>query len=204
MAETTSQTNDSNQAGATRRWLTLANGITLARFACAPMSLAAIFGGYWLFAAGLFVFAVLSDVLDGIVARRRGTASALGGLLDHSADAIYVAVTLWALAYVEAKAGTDVVPGILPLFIALAFLQYMLDSKSLAGKPLRGSWLGRCNGIAYFVFAGLVIGRKALGIDWPPDAVVYWTGLAIVVSTLASMLSRVSAFARQRGSAEGE
>ena len=198
MADATPQTNDSNSAGASSRWLTLANGITLARLACAPLSLVAIFAGYWLLAAGLFVFAVASDMLDGFVARRRGTASALGGLLDHTADAVYVAVTLWSIAYVEAQAGEDLVPGILPLFIVLAFLQYVLDSKSLAGKPLRGSWLGRCNGIAYFVFVGVVVGRHALGLDWLPEDLVHWLGLAIVVSTLASMLSRVSTFARKR------
>ena len=193
MANVTPPTTHSPAANSASRWLTLANGISLARLACAPVSLYAIFAGRWVLAAGTFAGAVVSDLLDGFVARRRGTVSALGGLLDHTADAVYVTVTLWSIAYVEAQAGVDVVPGILPLFIALAFLQYVLDSKSLAGKPLRGSWLGRCNGIAYFVFAGVVVVRGAADVDWPPDAVVYWLGLAIVVSTLASMFNRLRA-----------
>ena len=179
--------------GATR-WATLANGVSLFRLALTPVSVHAVLASRWQLAAAVFALAVASDFLDGFLARRRGTASALGGVLDHTADATFIAATLWAIAFAEAQVRVDLVPGILPLFVALAFAQYLLDSKALAGKPLRASWLGRCNGIAYFVFAGVVVGRHALGLDWLPEELVHWLGLAIVVSTLASMLSRVSTF----------
>lgn len=176
---------------ASNRLLTLANAISAARLVAAPFSLAAVLGGAWLVAAVIFVAAVASDFLDGFVARRRGTASALGGVLDHTADAVFVTLTLWAIAYGEAQVRSDVVPGILPLFIALAFLQYLLDSKALAGQPLRTSVLGRINGIAYFVVVGVVVIRNALGIGWLADEVIYWSCLAVVVSTLISMLDRL-------------
>lgn len=171
--------------------LTLANAISTARLVAAPFSLAAVLGGAWNLAAGIFVAAVVSDFLDGFVARRRGTVSALGGVLDHTADAVFVTLTLWAVAYGEAQVRSDVVPGILPLFIALAFLQYLLDSKALAGQPLRTSILGRINGIAYFVVVGVVVIRNALGVGWLPDEIIYWASLAVVVSTLISMLDRL-------------
>lgn len=174
-------------------WLTLANAISLARLIAAPATLLAVFAGHWPLAAWLFAGAVVSDFLDGFVARRRGTVSALGGVLDHAADAVYVTVVLWAIAYDEAQVGTDLVPGILPFLIASAFLQYLLDSKALAGQPLRTSRLGRINGIAYFVVAGTVIVRNALNLDWLPDAAIYWAAVAVVVSTLASMLDRLRA-----------
>ena len=155
------------------------------------MSLHAVFAGRWQLAAVIFAVAVASDFLDGFLARRFAAASALGGVLDHTADAVFVAVTLWAIAYAEAQTGTDLVPGILPLFIALAFAQYLLDSKALAGKPLRASWLGRANGIAYFVIAGVIIGRHALEAAWLPAEAIYWAGLAVLVSTLASMVDRL-------------
>ena len=179
-------------SGAASPWLSPANLISLARLAIAtPLSLYAVFAGRWLLAAGVFLAAVASDFLDGIVARRRHAVSALGGALDHSADAIYVAVTLWAVAYTEAQTRVDAVPGILPLFIVLAFLQYLLDSRALAGRPLRTSRLGRGNGIAYFVLAGVVLFREALGLDWLPAEAVYWAGLAILISTMASMFDRL-------------
>ena len=173
------------------RWATLANGVSLLRLALTPMSLHAVFAGRWQLAAVIFVVAVASDFLDGFLARRFAAVSALGGVLDHTADAVFVAVTLWAIAYAEAQTGTDLVPGILPLFIALAFAQYLLDSKVLAGKPLRASWLGRANGIAYFAIAGVVIGRHALEAAWLPAEAIYWAGLAVLVSTLASMVDRL-------------
>ncbi len=193
------------QGPSTGSWLTLANAISLARLAATPFSLMAVLAGQWRLAAGIFVGAVISDFLDGIVARRRGTVSALGGVMDHSADAIYVSVTLWAVAYAEAQAGADAIPGILPLFIVLAFLQYLLDSRALAGQALRTSHLGRVNGIAYFVLTGTIIVRNALAIPasgdafgappevlaWLPDEAIYWAGLIVLVSTLVSMLDRL-------------
>ena len=181
-----------------RRWLTAANALSLSRIAATPFSLAAVIDGQWRLAGWIFVAAVASDFLDGIIARWRRTVSALGGVLDHTADAFFVTLTLWGIAYAEVDAGIDVVPGILPWFIALAFLQYLLDSKALAGQPLRTSRLGRANGIAYFVIAGTVIGRNALGIDWLPDEAIYWAALLVLVSTLASMFDRLRALAGGR------
>ena len=185
---------------AKRRWLTAANVISLARLAATPFSLAAVLDGNWRLAGLIFAGAVASDFLDGIIARWRGTVSNLGGVLDHTADAVFVAVTLWGIAYLEVGAGTDVVPGILPWLIVLAFLQYLFDSKALSGQPLRASWLGRVNGIAYYVVAGTVIGRNALGLDWLPDEAIYWATLAVLVSTLASMFDRLRALTNLRTS----
>ena len=161
------------------------------RLALAPVSLHAVLAGRWQLAAGVFAAAVASDLLDGLLARRQSSASPLGGLLDHTADAVFVTLTLWGIAYAEAQVGVDLVPGILPLAIALAFLQYLVDSKAMAGKPLRASWLGRANGVAYFVLAGIVIGRNALELTWLPAEGVYWLGLLVLVSTLASMFQRL-------------
>ena len=180
------------------RWLTAANVISVARLAAAPFSLAAVLHGNWPLAGMIFAGAVASDFLDGIIARWRNTVSNLGGVLDHTADAVFVAVTLWGIAYLEVGTGTDVVPGILPWFIALAFLQYVLDSKALSGAPLRTSRLGRVNGIAYYAVAGTVIGRNALGFDWLPDEAIYWAALAVLVSTLISMFDRLRALTKLR------
>ncbi|MDE0038510.1 MAG: CDP-alcohol phosphatidyltransferase family protein [Gammaproteobacteria bacterium] len=179
-------------------WLTAANVVSLARLAATPFSVVAVLDANWRLAGMIFAGAVASDFLDGIIARWRNTVSNLGGVLDHTADAVFVAVTLWGIAYLEVGTGTDVVPGILPWFIVLAFLQYLFDSKALSGQPLRTSWLGRVNGIAYYVVAGTVIGRNALGIDWLPDEAIYWAALAVVVSTLVSMFDRLRALTKPR------
>lgn len=190
---------DGHPVSATKpRWLTTANVISLARLAATPFSLVAVLGGNWRLAGVIFAGAVVSDFLDGIVARSRKTASNLGGVLDHTADAVFVAVTLWGIAYLEVGTGADVVPGILPWLIVLAFLQYLFDSKALSGQPLRTSRLGRVNGIAYYVVAGTVIGRNALDLGWLPDEAIYWAALAVLVSTLISMFDRLRALTNLR------
>ena len=49
------------------------------------------------------------------------------------------------------------IPAPLPLLVAAAFLQYVLDSRALAGSTLQASMLGRGNGICYFILTGLAI-----------------------------------------------
>jgi phosphatidylglycerophosphate synthase len=172
--------------------LTIANGLTAVRLLAAPVCAFAILDGAVWMAGGLFALAVATDLADGRIARRRGEVSALGGLLDHTTDATFVSTGLGALAF------QGIVPVLLPIGVVLAFLQYVFDSKSLAGQPLRASWLGRWNGIAYFVVLGIPVVRDALGIPWPPNSLVLWIGWTLVATTAASMLNRAQALVRAR------
>jgi hypothetical protein len=90
------------------------------------------------------------------------------------------------------------VPAPLPFLVALAFLQYTLDSKSLAGQPLRASFLGRWNGIFYFVMVGIPVVRDALGLAWPGPGLVMAIGWAMVASTVISMGDRGLALLKSR------
>jgi hypothetical protein len=82
-------------------------------------------------------------------------------------------------------------PLILPVLIPAAFLQYMLDSKSLSGKPLRSSHLGRYNGVCYFIFAGFPVMQITLGITLIPFDWFMWLGWGLVLSTAISMIDRL-------------
>ena len=155
------------------------------RLLAAPCFYFAIIEASWWTACVLFWFAVASDVVDGRLARARNETSAFGGLLDHASDATFVTLGQLALA----AAGR--VPLLLPILIVAAFLQYVLDSKSLAGRDLRTSALGRWNGILYFFPPGIIVTREALGLDVPPDALVLVLGWALVLSTLISMGDRL-------------
>jgi phosphatidylglycerophosphate synthase len=172
---------------------TWANLLTLCRAGLVVPCVLAILDGRWTTALVLFALAVATDLVDGPLARRLGQASPLGGLFDHATDAAFVTAALGALA----AAGH--VPWLLPVLVPLAFLQYLLDSNALAGRPLRGSWLGRWNGIGYFVLAGFVLAANALQFDQPGPAA--WTAGAwlLVASTLTSMTSRAIAWRRTLG-----
>ena len=171
--------------------LTVANALSAVRLLAAPVCAWATLGLHWHVAAGLFWLAVVTDLLDGPVARRRGEVSAFGGLADHATDALFCTVVLASLA------ALDLAPAVLPVLVAAAFVQYTLDSKALAGKALRTSRIGRYNGIAYFVLAGIPITRNALGWEWPPDDLVLALGWVLVASTAVSMLDRLRAVLRR-------
>ncbi|MEJ2130507.1 MAG: hypothetical protein P8Y95_02525, partial [Gammaproteobacteria bacterium] len=93
------------------------------------------------------------------------------------------------------------VPGPLPVLVLVSFAQYVLDSRALAGQPLRASPLGRWNGIGYFVVAGAAIVRYALDLPWPPAQWILAAGWLLVVSTVLSMADRGYALLRARRAA---
>ncbi len=172
------------------RLATRANALTTLRLALAPLVVWAIGAEAHGAALAGFALAVATDLADGPVARRYGEASALGGFLDHGTDALFVASGLGALAYAGA------VPAPLPPLLLAAFAQYALDSRALAGRPLRASALGRWNGVAYFVLLGIPVVRDGLALGWPPAALVRALGWALVATTCASMLDRLLALRR--------
>ena len=143
-----------------------ANVLTALRLAAAPAVGWSTAGEHWLAALLLWALAIVTDVFDGILARRLGAASSGGGLFDHGTDCAFVTFCLGGLA----SAGW--IPWLLPVLVPLAFLQYVLDSRALAGQPLRTNRIGKSNGIGYFVVAGAVI---------VPNALAWWEWLAVVL-----------------------
>jgi len=143
--------------------------------------------------AGLaLLVAIATDLADGPVARRTGTVSVLGGTLDHLSDFVFVTAGLAAAAVRGA------VPWLLPALIIAAFAQYCLDSYFVHGRrALRGSRLGRYNGILYFVpLGGLVLVGIGLNVLRPVLRLIIWV---LVLSTVVSMAQRLTA--ARRGSA---
>ena len=177
--------------------ITWANALTTLRLLIALPCAWAIVAEIWFVAATLFLVAVASDIADGRVARHRQETSTFGALFDHATDATFVTLLLIALAQ------SGVITMLLPVLVAGSFLQYVLDSKALRGKPLRTSSLGRFNGIAYFAIAGTPIIRDALTLSFPPTQWITWASWLLVATTVVSMLDRALALVRhQRGVAE--
>ncbi len=164
--------------------LTLSNAITLLRLVCVPFVCVAILDRRWPLACLLFWLAVGTDFVDGRIARARGESSRFGGLLDHASDASFVVAGLAAVAL-----GGRITP-LLPVLVAIAFVQYVLDSRWLAGEPLRASGLGRWNGILYFVPLGITVTRESAGLAQPSDRVVALLAYALAASTAVSIADR--------------
>lgn len=142
------------------------------------------------------LLAIVTDYFDGKVARARGTASSAGMLFDHGTDFVFVTSGLAALAY------QGQIPALLPLLIAIAFTQYVLDSYFLFHqKQLRMSFLGRWNGIFYFV---PLVAAACAALDIFAvfaevlNTAIWWLALGLTVSTVASIVDRGIAPLRQR------
>jgi CDP-diacylglycerol---glycerol-3-phosphate 3-phosphatidyltransferase len=137
-----------------------------------------------IFALAAWVVALITDLLDGPIARRRGTVTAWSGTFDHTTDFLFVTSGLFAGAFRGAF------PWILPALITAAFAQYVIDSYWIHGRTkLRGSKLGRYNGILYFVPSCLdILIRMGLRFLGPLLTTLVWL---LVLSTLVSMGQRL-------------
>jgi CDP-diacylglycerol--glycerol-3-phosphate 3-phosphatidyltransferase len=165
----------------------MANALTAVRLLLAlpfAVCMAAPDARHAAWAALILAAAIVSDLADGALARRLGTASAAGRLLDHAADVLFVTSGLVA----GAVRGTF--PWILPVLVAAAFAQYAIDSYVVdRARELRPSRLGRYNGILYFVpLAGDIAVRLGGHALRPFLTALVWL---LVASTLLSMGERL-------------
>jgi CDP-diacylglycerol--glycerol-3-phosphate 3-phosphatidyltransferase len=132
----------------------------------------------------VWTVALLTDFLDGPIARRRGTVTPFSGTFDHTTDFLFVTSGLFAGALRGAF------PWILPVLITAAFAQYFIDSYWIHRHArLRGSKLGRYNGMLYFVPTCMeIVIRLGLHFLQPLLTILVW---GLVLSTLVSMGQRL-------------
>ncbi len=173
----------------------LLTGLRLVLVAPAGIAFAQWFAAPRWLPIGLVALAIATDYFDGVVARRRNTASDLGQIFDHTTDFLFVTTGLAGAAV------GGLLPVMLPVLIVVAFSQYVLDSRFLyRQKRLLMSPLGRWNGILYF--APLVmIGLSRLPLGPLADLSAFLVepfSYLLIVSTLLSIGDRALAPARGR------
>ena len=172
-------------------WLSAPNLITFGRLILIFPTLLGLLNQSALVSLFAFALIIVSDILDGVLARRTLAANPLGTLFDHGADAIVnialcVAFSLFGLC-----------PIWLPLAIALAFSQYAFDATPGRGHRPRPSALGKINGISYYVFSGACL-VFLLFKDFLPlsltdllGALLSGVGWCLLVTTVASIFDRL-------------
>ena len=138
----------------------------------------------------LLCVAIVSDYLDGRVARTAGTASAKGQLFDHGTDCLFVTSGLTGAAM------SGSMTPLLPALIPLAFGQYVVDSYVWhRQRRLRASFLGRWNGVLYFAPLVLIAVSR---LSFPASFASFLRlaagvlGYLLVASTAASMIDRAT------------
>ncbi len=141
--------------------MTIPNIITLGRIICVPIIIWLILSGAYFAAFGIFVFAGISDALDGWIAKNFNAATQLGAYLDPIADkallvSIYVTLGLqevlasWLVILVVSR----------DVLIIGAVLLSILIGQRLAMAPLM---ISKVNTTFQIVLAACVLGTLAFG-----------------------------------------
>jgi CDP-diacylglycerol--glycerol-3-phosphate 3-phosphatidyltransferase len=162
--------------------LTLPNAITLLRLALLPIVLYLTYSqATWavFLAWGLFSAAAASDWLDGYLARRTGSTSRLGTLLDPVVDKVLILSALFVFADLR----------LLPLWLALLNMarEFLVSAARYAySTPTRAvgaNWMGKAK-------FGLQVGAVELGylvlalqslsrpVPWG-KGLLFWTALGM-------------------------
>lgn len=147
------------------------NIITLVRLALVPVMAYYLAAGSYAIALPIFLFAALSDLADGYIARRFKLVSTLGAMLDPIADKLNMLVATVLLAW----------QGLMPTWLAIAIVarDIVIVLGALAYRMVVGqvdiapTWLSKGNTFIEFTVLLLVIAAAAGWIDtgvWMPAA----------------------------------
>lgn len=175
-------------------WRHLPNALTALRLVLTPLLYAALAAGRPRQALVLLAVAALSDALDGLLARRFGWQSRLGGLLDPIADKLVLNASflgLWMFGalpdwFIALVIGRD-------LLIVAGAVGYHLLVRPLQPEP---SLLGKLNTVVQVLFALLLILQLGFPL-WPS----HWVQPAVWIVALVTAASGVDYVIRWSGRA---
>ena len=147
--------------------LTIPNILTLLRLLLIPVFLLASFRGMFTTACVLFVTAAVTDIFDGLIARRLNQRSRIGAILDPAADKFML---VFGYLYYTLAPNLPVIriPGWLTFVVfirdfLIMMFAYLLYTR-VHVKRFPPSWAGKISTLLQAFTLGLVIGVNAF---WP-------------------------------------
>ncbi len=183
-------------ANSSLRWLP--NAISISRILLILPILWLFVEGEFGWALGLFLFASLSDGIDGYLAKTYGWNSRLGAFLDPAGDKLLVAWSYGTLAYL----------GHIPVWLAVIVIardvvivagsfMYHYLVRPLEGNPTR---ISKLNTALEFIF--LVFIMSHAGYGWPDPVSITILGAAVLVTVVISGYDYVSHWIRSARSGD--
>ncbi len=157
---------------------TLANQITLFRIVLTPIIVILMLQNLTLWATGLYIFSIFTDLLDGIVARLKKEQTQIGAFLDPMADKLLLTAAYLTLTYMnQIDMWVFVVIFSRDLLIVLGWtvLYILTGSSKVAPRPL-----GKLTTAVQMIGALVFI----LPLPDPAGKIILW---AIVLFTIASV-----------------
>ncbi|MEM7431403.1 MAG: CDP-alcohol phosphatidyltransferase family protein [Pseudomonadota bacterium] len=153
----------------------------------------------WLFireefgwALGLFLFASLSDGIDGYLAKKYNWNTQLGAFLDAAGDKLLVAFSYGTLAFLgQLPVWLAVVVILRDVVIVAGSFMYHYLVRRLEGAPTR---ISKLNTALEFIFLVFVMSRAGYG--WPDQITVTIFGAAVLITVVISGYDYVSNWIR--------
>ncbi|SEG77646.1 CDP-diacylglycerol--glycerol-3-phosphate 3-phosphatidyltransferase [Bosea lathyri] len=172
--------------------MTLPNIITIGRLFLVPLVIVMIVNTRWQAAFIIFVLAGVSDAIDGFIAKRFNMTSELGAYLDPMADKALIVSIYITLAMVGA------IPSWLAILVVsrdVMIVSAVLLSWVMARPVVIAPFVvSKLNTAAQLIFAALLLGSRAFGLDL--GSAVDVGQLVVAVLTLGSMTAYLAFWLR--------
>jgi CDP-diacylglycerol--glycerol-3-phosphate 3-phosphatidyltransferase len=184
--------------------LNLPNLITVSRLVLAFVLFVLIYmHGYWISAAVVFVLAAATDALDGYLARRYGTVTALGRILDPFADKIIICGAFIFLLDKKVETETGALWSGVNAWMVIIVVAREMFVTSLRGflEQQGKDFSATMSGKLKMVLQCVAVTASLLSLDralvsstfivvrdvllWSAVAVTIWSGLVYVVRAVA-------------------
>ena len=149
------------------------NILTLLRIACVPVFIILMLNNKIYPAIGIFLLAEITDVLDGIIARRFNLITPFGKIADPVADKL---MQLSALFIFSIK---DMIPKIIPWLVFSKELFLLLSGLYLTKKKIDMSskWFGKLTSVILFIAIMMVF----LGVPRNITDPIFWLCVAMAL-----------------------
>jgi CDP-diacylglycerol--glycerol-3-phosphate 3-phosphatidyltransferase len=161
--------------------MTIPNLLTLLRLALTPVAAVLAYSAGVTgraVALGVFLFAMTTDVVDGIIAKLPGQSSRLGLYLDPVTDKIIVLTMFFVLADL----------GLLPLWMAFLMMarELLVDglrsAAATSGQVVGSNVMGKTKGVLQTICIGLGLALRTLAVD--PASAWLWVTACTGVTLL--------------------
>jgi len=158
------------------------NIITLARMLMTPLAISMIVSQRFLSAFLIFLFAGISDAMDGFIAQHFNLRTELGAYIDPLADkALLISIYVSLAVYGGLPAWLAIAVVFRDVMILVAVLVSWLLGKPVEIRPV---WESKLNTAAQIGLAGFALGVRAYGLN--PQPVQAYFEWVVAATTLGS------------------
>lgn len=154
------------------RVLTVPNLLTFLRLALIPVFAISLYYAYTFAALVIFFFAGISDMFDGMIARRFAQESSLGTLLDPIADKLLMTVSFIILTLPNIFPDQDHLP--VPFWVTASVIgrDVLIVAVAVAINMMTGfrkfkpSWLGKLSTVVQLGGVGLILIAAVINVSF--------------------------------------